>query len=171
MNKPICKECNKTYPKKRKDMGYKVCVDCSTEKGWSCSALTFHKTGNSIEIIKDPEVAYNINQMASRKSFGVMSGITGRYRRYNPNQGTQPKRSKVIDQTGLIYEHKHERKGTRPGITINFDKQGETAFNILERDGFEEAIEWVKEEYKKLRLYPHDFVKLIGMLKTIKNND
>ena len=170
MIKPRCKKCNETYPQQRKDMGYTVCVECSTEKGWSCSALTFHKTGNSIEIIKDPEVAYNINQMASRKSFGVMSGITGRYRRYNPNQETSPKKRKFIDQTGLVYEHKHETKGTRPGVTVDFEKQGNEAFTILEKDGFEKAIDWIKNEYKELRLYPQDFVKLIGMIKTIGNN-
>ena len=98
---------------------------------------------------------------------GVMSGITGRYRRYNPNPDKEPIKQKIIDQTGLVYEHKHERKGTRPGVTIDFEKQGNEAFNILEKDGFETAIQWVKNEYKELRLYPQDFVKLLSMIKTI----
>ena len=168
--KPLCKKCNESYPQQRKDMGYTVCVKCSTEKGWSCSALTFHKTGNSIEIIKDPEVAYNINQMASRKSFGVMSGITGRYRKYNPNQDTEPKKGKFIDQTGLVYDNKKQSLGTLQGQTIDFENQGQQAFSILEREGFEQSISWIKNEYKQLRLSPDDFVKLIGMIKAIGNN-
>ena len=99
-----------------------------------------------------------------------MSGITGRYRKYNPNQGTEPKKQKVIDQTGLVYVHKQQLKGTRPGVTVDFEKQGNQAFNILENKGFEQALQWIRNEYKELRLYPQDFVKLIGMVKTVGNN-
>lgn len=164
---PKCKTCGENYPKERRDMGYTVCVSCSTEPGWSCSALTFHKTGNSIEIIKDPEVAYNINQMASRKNFGVMSGITGRYKRYQEDTGVNQKRQNVEDQTGMVtYGRVHSVKGLT-GKTVDFDKQGAKALRILDEDGLTASMDWLKTEYKELRLSQKDFVKITQILKAI----
>jgi hypothetical protein len=165
--KPKCKKCAESYPQERRDMGYKVCVSCSTEPGWSCSALTFHKTGNSIEIIKDPEVAYNINQMASRKNFGVMSGITGRYRRYQEDTNVNRKRQEVEDKTGMVtYGKVHSVRGLN-GNTVDFDKQGAEALRILNDEGLSSSIDWLKTEYKEFRLSQKDFVKITQILKAI----
>ncbi len=162
-----CKTCGENYPQERRDMGYTVCVSCSTEPGWSCSALTFHKTGNSIEIIKDPEVAYNINQMAKRKNFGVMSGITGRYRRYQEDTGANQKRQSVEDRTGMVtYGKVHSVKGLH-GNTVDLDKQGAEALRILDEDGISASMDWIKTEYKELRLSQKDFVKIVQILKAI----
>lgn len=165
--KAKCKKCNEAYPQKRKDLGYDVCVNCSTEKGWSCSALTFHKTGNTIEVIKDPEVAYNLNQMASRKSFGVMSGITGRYKKWIDPDKEEEQRSNRIDETGKTYEVNRTTKGVLPGKTINYKQTGRVAMDILDNDGMNEAISFVTEEYKQLRLSPSDFTSLIGMIRIL----
>jgi len=164
---PICKTCNESYPQQRKDMGYTVCVDCSTEPGWSCSALTFHKTGNSIEIIKDPEVAYNINQMAARKSFGVMSGITGRYRRYQEDTNSTPTKKKWVDMTGEVYSTRKQTIGTLSGKTVDFESQGTYAVNLLESEGLDASITWIKQEYRNLHLSQSDFVRLIKMIRAL----
>ena len=146
-------------------MGYKVCVKCSTELGWSCSALTHHKTGNTIEIIKDPEVAHNINAMAQRKSFGVMSGITGRYPRYRKESDIPKRKPKFEDQTGLFIEHKKESLGVLNGITKDFNKTGETAIDILESHGLDLAKKYIIEQYHNLDLSAKDFTRLISMIK------
>lgn len=164
---PICKTCKKSYPQQRKELGYNVCVDCSTEEGWSCSSLTYHKTGNTIQIIKDPEAAYNLNQMASRKSFGVMKGITGQYKRYVKDSNEPKKELKVEDKTGQVYSSNRRVKGTINGITVDFEKQGTEAMNILESKGLEASISWIKAEYKEQRLSQEDFVKLVQMIKLI----
>ena len=65
----ICK-CGNIIPKEREKFGYRLCVECSTENKWSGNLMVFHKTGNSYEIIKDPEVAAKIASMASRNGFG-----------------------------------------------------------------------------------------------------
>ena len=165
MNKPICKTCKETYPQKRKDMGYTVCVKCSTEPGWSCSALTYHKTGNTIQIIKDPEVAHNINAMAQRKSFGVMSGITGRYSKYRKESNVPKRKPKYEDQTGLIIEHRKQSMGVLNGITKDFNKTGKIAIDILESKGLDKAKEFIRNEYHNLDLSPNDFTRLMAMVK------
>jgi len=65
----ICK-CGNIIPKKREEIGYKLCVQCSTENKWTGNLMVFHKTGNSYEIIKDPEVAEKMASMSSRNGFG-----------------------------------------------------------------------------------------------------
>lgn len=163
--KANCKTCGEPYPQQRKDMGYTVCVDCSTEPGWSCSALTFHKTGNSIEIIKDPEVAYNINQMAARKSFGVMSGITGRYSRYRPDTDNKPAKKTRVDMTGKVISIRKQTIGTLSGKTVDFEAQGAHAVNLLESEGLDSSINWIKQEYRDLRISQSDFIRLVKMIK------
>jgi len=161
-----CK-CGQHIPSQRLEMGYSVCVECSTEPGWSCSALTYHKTGNTIQIIKDPELAYNINQMASRKSFGVMSGITGRYSRYRPDTTSTPTKKKWIDKTGEVYSTNKKTLGTLSGKTVDFESQGAYAVSLLDSEGLDASVTWVKQEYRDLRLSQSDFVRLIQMLKAM----
>jgi len=167
MENSTCKKCGNKFPTKRKEMGYNVCTDCSTEQSWSCSALTYHKTGNTIEVIKDPETAYNINQMASRKNYGVASGVTGNYRKFKNEDGPK-KEPKRIDMTGHIYSNKLASKGTLNGKTQDFEKQGAMLLSILDSEGLESAKNWLKNEYTNLRLSQKDFVKLGLILKTIK---
>ena len=45
-----CK-CNKIIPKIRLELGYKVCIGCSTVEAYGCAPLINHKTGNSIQIM------------------------------------------------------------------------------------------------------------------------
>ena len=66
----IFTKCGDIIPKIRKDLGYLKCVNCSDEAKWSGNLVVFHKTGNSYEIIKDPEVAANVARLSSRNGFG-----------------------------------------------------------------------------------------------------
>jgi hypothetical protein len=158
-NTKFCK-CGSNIPSARQKLGYSVCVECSSEPAWSCSALTYHKTGNTIEIIKDPEVAYNINQMANRKSFGVMNGITGNWSRYRKPNTDAPKKS-TIDRTGEIVSEK------RVSITIpeckedRFDTIGPKAIAMDIND----ALDYVREQYKDGWLTQDSFVRLCIIIK------
>ena len=65
----ICK-CGTIIPKKRVELGYITCIECSTEKKASGHLVVHHKTGNNYEIIKNPETAAIIDSMSSRNGFG-----------------------------------------------------------------------------------------------------
>jgi len=65
-----CK-CNQVIPQGRIDLGYKVCVKCSTVQKYGCSPVINHKTGNSIEILSR-EDAETIAKMTRRKGYGTM---------------------------------------------------------------------------------------------------
>jgi hypothetical protein len=51
-------------------MGYTVCVECSSEKKASGHLVVHHKTGNEIQVIKDPETAAKMASMSNRNGFG-----------------------------------------------------------------------------------------------------
>ena len=68
-----CK-CNKTIPKARINLGYNTCVDCSTVKPYGCVNITYHKTGNTIQITSQ-DVANKLRKLSARSGYGIMRGI------------------------------------------------------------------------------------------------
>jgi len=54
----------------------KVCVNCSTTEAVGCVDITYHKTGNTIQIM-DKASADKINKLAKRSGFGIMAGMKG----------------------------------------------------------------------------------------------
>jgi len=71
-----CLKCLTPVPQGRLDLGYKVCVQCSTTQSYSCIAITNHKTGNNIQIT-DQATAEAFRKATQRKGYGIMSGLKG----------------------------------------------------------------------------------------------
>ncbi len=67
-----CK-CGNIIPEGRVNLGYKVCVDCSSTERYGCVPITYHKTGNSIQIMSSSDAA-KIAKMTRRKGYGTMLG-------------------------------------------------------------------------------------------------
>ncbi len=65
-----CK-CGQVIPQGRLDLGYKVCVKCSTVQRYGCAPVINHKTGNSIEVLSR-EDAETIAKLTRRKGYGTM---------------------------------------------------------------------------------------------------
>ena len=65
-----CK-CKNIIPMQRVNLGYKVCVGCSKTEKYGCSAITYHKTGNSIQIMSSSDAA-KIAKMTQRRGYGTM---------------------------------------------------------------------------------------------------
>ena len=68
-----CKCCESVIPQGRVDLGYKVCVNCSTTEQYGCVPLTYHKTGNSIQIMSRSDAA-RVAKMTRRRGYGTMLG-------------------------------------------------------------------------------------------------
>ena len=66
-----CKKCNKDIVQGRVDLGYKVCVDCSTIEFYSTIAITYHKTGNTIQIMSKKQ-SKRIRKLTERRGYGTM---------------------------------------------------------------------------------------------------
>jgi hypothetical protein len=66
-----CIKCNTIIPEGRVKLGYKVCVQCSTVEQYGCAPITYHKTGNSIQIMSSKDAA-TIAKLTRRKGYGTM---------------------------------------------------------------------------------------------------
>lgn len=78
-----CK-CGKEIPKKRVELGFSYCVDCSTEEQKEALDIVFHKTGNTIEVV-DKDSAKAIKKLSKRNGFGIMAGMKqSKSNTYNP---------------------------------------------------------------------------------------
>ena len=68
-----CIKCNDIIPQGRVNLGYKVCVNCSTTEQYGCAPLINHKTGNSIQIMSSRD-AEKIARLTRRRGYGTMLG-------------------------------------------------------------------------------------------------
>ena len=60
-----CSMCSNNIPKARTDMGYTICVECSTEDKVSCHTIYPHKTGGYIQVVTK-EQSENLNRLDRR---------------------------------------------------------------------------------------------------------
>tara|TARA_R110002020_G_scaffold424735_1_gene633973 strand:+ start:1091 stop:1321 length:231 start_codon:yes stop_codon:yes gene_type:complete len=65
-----CK-CGSNIPQGRLNLGYKVCVNCSTVQRYGCAPVINHKTGNSIQILSSEDAAA-IAKLTRRRGYGTM---------------------------------------------------------------------------------------------------
>ena len=68
-----CK-CNQEIPTGRSNLGYRTCVECSTESARACVDIIYHKTGNTIQQCTQ-EQADAIRKVSRRSGFGAAAGM------------------------------------------------------------------------------------------------
>jgi hypothetical protein len=139
-----CK-CGSQIPEARIAMGYKVCVDCSTESRWTVVPVNYHKTGNTAEIIKDPEAAKDFMFMSSRKGFGVMRGLTSVRRKPTVRQPREKKEEPITDLPPKVMG--------KYMPTYYFEEVGEKAVNIAERETIEKALMYIEQALDERLIY------------------
>ena len=66
-----CLKCNNNVPQGRLDLGYKVCVNCSSVMRYGCIPITNHKTGNEIQIMSSEDAEF-ILKKTRRRGYGTM---------------------------------------------------------------------------------------------------
>ena len=60
-----CSMCSNEMPSQRLDMGYTICVNCSTEEKVSCHTIYPHKTGGYIQVVSKQQSS-NLNRLDRR---------------------------------------------------------------------------------------------------------
>jgi len=60
-----CSRCDDVMPNGRLEMGYTICVNCSTEEKVSCHTIYPHKTGGYIQVVSK-EQSENLNRLDRR---------------------------------------------------------------------------------------------------------
>ena len=108
-------KCNHNIPQARLDLGYKVCVNCSTEEKLGCIDTIHHKTGNTIQVMSR-EDADKASKLTRRSGFGVLRSMTG--------GSTSQRKAKIT----------HGCSTTTIGNDIMFEHIGKTYIDYLEVD-------------------------------------
>ena len=57
-----CSMCSNEMPSQRLELGYTICVKCSTEEKVSCHTIYPHKTGGYIQVVSKEQSA-NLNRL------------------------------------------------------------------------------------------------------------
>ena len=153
-----CK-CGSRIPEKRFELGYRTCVNCSTESRWTVVPVNYHKTGNTAEVIKDPEVAADFLFQSQRKSFGVLRGMTQSRRRPD---GNVPK-----ERVQIVSEPPKSRVRERYLPEYDFEGVGKEAMELAEAKGIEAALDHIKTSLEERRIYKKQADRLIEIVNNL----
>ena len=148
--------CGVEIHSKRSELGYKKCLECSTEKKWGVIPITYHKTGNTIEIVKDPDLANTINAMSKRTGFGVMKGLTSSYKHTINKESPAPKQ---LPEKILI-----DREISRTKLESDWYIVGEESVEIAENSGIDTALAYINIAFDQKRIFKCDVERLTQIL-------
>ena len=128
-----CKKCDVNIPKARSEMGYDVCVNCSTEQKKVGHVIYPHKTGAYIQVM-DRETRDNLDRLDRR---GVTSKTSRHYKTI------VKKKSKDLDKTAKVVRN---RPSSLDNIKlIPYDKLLKMVMDYYDEWGYEPTIRYLKE--------------------------
>ena len=108
-------KCNHNIPQARLDLGYKVCIECSTEEKLGCIDTINHKTGNTVQVMSR-EDADKASKLTKRAGFGILRSMSG---------GSSQRKTKYkYDGCSTTYV----------GNDVMFEQIGKTYMDYLEVD-------------------------------------
>jgi len=153
-----CKICNKEINLKRFNFGYKTCVDCSTESKFSGVPVINHKTGNEIQIVKDPEVAAEFMAKSARTGYGTLRGMSLRYKK---QVVTSSKKDKIV------YKPVVDRELGRKQLPHEFEAVGSEVMELIEAKKIELAHKLIEDALAEKRIYKVHADRLRQIIETI----
>lgn len=154
--------CGLPIPEGRVRLGYRVCVSCSTEARWSALHVVYHKTGNTIEVVKDPELAALATAMSARSGFGVLKGMTGRHRK---PAGLLPAQTPVITTS----PPPPDRVLKRTPPLSQWEVVGQECMSLLEESGLTAALLHMETALHSKRIWPAEGERLRGLLTALSS--
>ena len=94
-----CSLCSTTIPTARIDMGYSVCVTCSTEEKKLGHIIYPHKTGAYIQVV-DKETHDNLNRLDRR---GYKNRTARHYKEFKIKEKPKPIRKQSEDTSSIVH--------------------------------------------------------------------
>ena len=95
-----CRMCSIDIPKARTDMGYTVCVNCSTEEKKLGHIIYPHKTGAYIQVV-DKDTHDNLNRLDRR---GYKARTAKQYKEFKIEEIEEPKPiRKYTDTSNIVH--------------------------------------------------------------------
>ena len=145
-----CNKCKSEIPVKRVELGYKVCVKCSTVESYGCVDIIYHKTGNTVQPV-DRKTAELINKASKRSGFGVMRGMmSGQSQKQKLPGAGFCKVAPIVNPSDSA-----------------FDEVGSKAIDLLESSGYVAASEYVYESVRGSIISITQSHRLFNILKSM----
>ena len=123
-----CSRCDVKVPKARIDMGYTICVKCSTEEKKMGHVIYPHKTGGYVQVV-DSETYQDLNRIDRR-------GYKGK--------GPRQYKNFVVKQKPM-----EERKSSNGGVSrikhLSYDNAFSEVMNYYEDWGYDRTIKYLRE--------------------------
>lgn len=147
-----CDKCQTAIPIKRLEILPNVtkCVKCSEEEKWSAIHVIHHKTGNEVQVVKNPETAKEFNKLSSRAGFGTLRGMR------SGKSATKKKSSMSIGTTAFL-----------TGKPETFERVGQKAMEAMVLIGFDWAKKIVDQAVSTRNISAGQGLKILTILKTI----
>ncbi len=128
-----CKKCDVNIPKARSEMGYDVCVNCSTEQKKVGHVIYPHKTGAYIQVM-DRETRDNLDRLDRR-------GVTAKTSRHYKT--IVKKKSKDLDKTAKVVRNRYSSLDNIK--LIPYDELLKMVMDYYDEWGYEPTIRYLKE--------------------------
>ena len=123
-----CSRCDVKVPKARIDMGYTICVKCSTEQKKMGHVIYPHKTGGYVQVV-DSETYQDLNRIDRR-------GYKGK--------GPRQYKNFVVKEKPM-----EERKSSNGGVCrikhLSYDNAFSQVMNYYEDWGYDRTIKYLRE--------------------------
>jgi hypothetical protein len=145
-----CKSCDIEIPSARLKLlpNTQYCVKCSDESKWTAVHVIHHKTGNEIEVVKNPDTAKQFKKMSTRATYGAVRGLNSKGSMQMP-----------FKSVGVLV-HADEAR---------FNKIGERAMELNELCGFDKAYKYVREFVDLRVLSEGQSKKILRAIEAINN--
>ena len=123
-----CSRCSSKVPKARIDMGYTICINCSTEEKKMGHVIYPHKTGGYVQVV-DSQTYQDLNRIDRR-------GYKGKGPRQYKNLMVKEK-------------PKEERKSSNSGVSrikhLSYDNAFSKVMRHYDEWGYDRTIKYLKE--------------------------
>ena len=123
-----CSRCDVKVPKARIDMGYTICVKCSTEEKKMGHVIYPHKTGGYVQVV-DSETYQDLNRID---------------RRGYKSKGPRQYKDFVVKEKPM-----EERKSLNSGVSrikhLSYDNAFSQVMNYYEDWGYDRTIKYLRE--------------------------
>ena len=128
-----CSMCSKDFPKARYDMGYTICIDCSTEEKVSCHTIYPHKTGGYIQVVSK-EQSDRLNKLDRRGT-----GVVKTAKNYKT---IIKKKSEDSDKTAEVRRY---RTSSSNIIHTPYEKALNMVMSYYDEWGYEPTLKYLKQ--------------------------
>ena len=143
-------------------MGYRTCVNCSTEAKWSAVPVINHKTGNEVQVVKDPEVAAEFMAKSARVGFGTMRGMSAGYKK---KPTAVDAKTELLPDKPLV-----DRVIARRPMPHQFEAVGSEIMNYIEAGQTQSAYKHIECALNEKRIYKIHAEQLRQIVETLTEN-